>query len=461
MTPRDKKAPSMKETLLVLVAMATTTTIALYGLPASLESALCLGQVDANHATGSDGSVDTDSPVYPIAEQLRELVYASNVIHCDGTAVVPVADQRGFRILLERVENRGYREHSIRSEWKYADIVLVPTGNLPPPPVSAINWETDAPNQLTRPVYMGSGDGFHWYGHMALAQQDHLRAAMKLAGGEDRFALLAEGIEKSTNRDDRGHAIRRIALAFGEQALPLLLREIEENQFEASDFAIHALGTVKTEEGLQALLALYELPETQQRAQAALSASFHPLAKQVYLDNLTSETTEKPYYLASIRAVLQYEWTESIPLLEAIKAAPYSPRYYIDTALAIRQLKGNPVSDELKEMQQIIRDLCCGSRPDEVDNAYNALLNDPDTNGALLMAIKLSTSDGKGSRRPSEMGIEMLKHLPREEVLPVLDHLRTTLHDIRTRDLLSDIYHEVKGLEMKNIALRTDIAQVG
>jgi len=461
MTQHDRKAPSLRETVLVLIAMATTTIVALYGIPPSLQSALSLGGDQVENLAGPLGEIDTRSPVYPIAEQVGHSVFASRVVHCDGTAVVPVADQRGFRILLQRDKNRGHRDFTTRNDWEFADLVLVPTGNLPAPPVSTIAWETEDPKDQMRSVYMGSGYGFHWYGHMALPQQDQLRVAMNLQGGEDRFTLLTESIEHATNRHERGYAIRHIAYAFGEQALPILLREIRENKYDTSDFAIHALGTVGTEESLTALLALYEDPATQRRARAALAGSYHPMAKSVYFDNLTAESPDKPYYLSSIRAILQHGWTDSIPLLEAIKDAPYTPRYYIDSSLAIRHLNGNPMPDELKTHQQVIRDLCCGSRPDEVENAYQALLAHPDQDAVLLMAIKLATSEGKGSRRPSEMGIAMLKTLPRADVLPVLDHLRTTLYDVRAQDLLSDIYNQVKGLDMRNVAQRTDIAHVG
>ncbi len=461
MTHSDKRAPSLGETVLVLLAMTATTTIALYGIPESLQSALSLGTPPIENAAGPYGEVDTRSQIYPLAKQVSNIVFASNVVHCDGTAVVPVADQRGFRILLQRDKTRGQRDFTSRGDWEFADIVLVPTGNLPPPPVSTIMWDTSDPEDLMRPVYMGVGEGFHWYGHMEMGQQDHLRTTMKLEGGEERFNLLVESIEHATSRRDRGIAIRNLANVFGDRALPILLREVHNPQLDSVDFAIHALGMVNSEKSIDALLRLYESPDTKVRARAALSSTFSPLAKQAYLDNLSIESSEKPFYIASIRAAIQHDWKEAVPLLEEIKSAPYSPLYYIDSSLAIRTLNGNPASEDLLTHQQVIRDLCCGSRPDEVESAYRALLSHPDRHGALLMAIKLATAEGKGSRRPSELGVELLKTLPLETVLPVLEHLRTTLYDERARDRLSDIYHEVKGLEMQNIALRTAPRPIG
>ena len=95
MTQHDRKAPSLRETVLVLIAMATTTIVALYGIPPSLQSALSLGGDQVENLAGPLGEIDTRSPVYPIAEQVGHSVFASRVVHCDGTAVVPVADQRG------------------------------------------------------------------------------------------------------------------------------------------------------------------------------------------------------------------------------------------------------------------------------------------------------------------------------------------------------------------------------
>ena len=376
------------------------------------------------------------------------------LIQCDGTPSARVGFRKGYRILYQNTSQSrtGYGPDSkVTTSRDHWDLVLVPKSSGEPPSIRRIKWEGLERHEAVVAAYMGADDKYHWYGKMPLPELDDIRQQRNLEGGDDRVALFKQYLDENTGRVDRQRVLATVASHLKEAALPILKTEIAENKYDQLGNAISSLRSIPGKDCTDYLLGLYQDEKTRRFARYALTMPVREEAKVVYLDSLRDSRSEDTYFVSTVEAVTQFHWTEAIPSLQKIMEHPYVPWHYVKAAMAVRALQDAPVPQVLLDAEERVMRACYdwrGLAPrEEFESAVAAIRTHEDTEGVLLVALRIATAYGKmNNRKANETGVALLHGLPPDLVDPVLAHLAANVRESDARKRVAKTLESVRSL---------------
>lgn len=350
--------------------------------------------------------------------------------HVDAQPSVDVDGHRGYRIVLRRtwkeytnvpqqVERPGADRGPFilkHENWQFVLIPLLPNQAAPQLKSQLPGAMSSSPYH-TRDVCMGQRLGFVWFTHGTLFGQESVREKLKLRSGDDRIALMIDGMQVDDLHTMTANSCQRAIARFGDSALPAIGDAISQTGEQGGlNKIIGCLAFVHTDKATELLVQLYESEREHVRSAAAYALVREPFrrsAKDAYFDMLRRHQ----HVYESCRACLKFEWSDAAPILNNLTARPANLRELSFTIPARRTLQGNPIPQELLDAKQAI--ISAGHKVDQGLNRHLKILTESDDSEAtLLIAIELATYSRKGSsRRINEVGIEILKRRPRESTM--------------------------------------------
>ena len=388
--------------------------------------------------------------------------------HVDRQPSVHVDDAHGYRITLRRT----WKEYSSLPQQKEAnpnargpfevkhedwEFVLFPgeSNQTEASWKSKIPWKAASSPYHTQAVCMGAGHGFVWYSMGTLFGQETVREKLKLNGGDDRIALLIEGMQI----DDRGgmtvNSCQSAISRFGNAALPAIEQAIRGS--DDADSTLRLIGCLRfmqTDDATKLLIRLYNSEDNHRRSHAAYALIHQPFresAKEAYIDMLRRHLR----VYEACQACVQFGWQEAVPVLDDLTARPANLRELSHAIPARRALQGNPIPQELLDAKQAI--IKAGYDAGlNIDQPRRILLDSEDSGATLLIAIELATFTSKGvSSLPNDVGIELLKSRPRQETVDYLNTLIDAMlpeNQRQAEDLLRSLT-ALNGIESRNVTI--------
>jgi hypothetical protein len=458
---RRRNSGSARSTLLICVALVAIAMGILYGLRFA-PGAEFIEQERRDATANKTRVVDPNSPVYATATQLAKHM---KLIQCDGEPSVRVGSQKGYRILFQSTKKtstgQGPERTPVitRNHW---DLVLVPKSEGEAPKIGKVPWENVEQDMVVIASYMGEDNSYRWYGKMPLTAMDGIRQNYDLKEGEDRVALFQRYLQATTKNTESQKALSYIARQLGEAAIPMLLKEIEQDKYGRQAFAIRSLGLIPGKKSTDLLLAFYQNEETCRSAQEAIMHhSIREEAKDVYLDTLRDISYQNYYIPKCVEAAVRFSWTAAIPSLQRIMQRPESLRQYVNTATAVRRLQGIPIPAELlKAQESLFAAHAIDASLDSFEAEVNLLRAHEDHESVLLIALPLASARWKGGSlvTANMIGVDLLHGLPPELVDPVLELLAARVHPQTARDRFRKLIESVDKLrENGALVIKTDL----
>lgn len=369
-----------------------------------------------------------------VARAMPETPPGFTPVQADKKPSVAVDGHKGYRIVLrqESEEFSPTRQQAPSPDepvqtitpsiikWSHIDLVLIPdTDRVTSGLKNRIKWQDLAQEYFVKPVYMGKGHGFHWFGKTTIFWQDEVRRKMKLTGGDDRVALALEGMEIEEEGSMTRNSMPGIFRYLGDAAIPALQKVIKAHEKDEPYRYVSMLGCIETDKSTAALRTLYrsKVPEVSRAAAYVLATySVRPGARREYLDML-----RRGIRVAHVAAICaKYGWTEAIPSLEVVMVSPQTWWDFESAYMAHRRLTGRPVSEEITgAVVGFIR------TDKEAEDARSALLEADDREAVAVIVIGRYDRGGKISNRDMEMHnrtvLEILGKLPIEIVRPLVE----------------------------------------
>jgi hypothetical protein len=353
------------------------------------------------------------------------------IIQCDEKPSVRVGEYDGYRLVLRRGRkeyiNTNQQRPSIpntsnKSEFvmKYSHIDLVLLKNektLSEKIIERIPWLDVEQEYFTKPVYMGTGQGFMWFVNTTLFFQEYLRKELGLEDGDDRIQLLVEGLFIMDKGTCTPHSVDHYLADFGDKAIPYIKKNIKKSDKDPW-YAVLALSSIPSEQSTELLKLYYNSGETRLKDAAAYALIHKPFriaAKKEYLDILA-----KQKYIDQIgQACLEFNWKEALPIFENICSNPNRWRNYYNAFIYKRCLEGQPVPDEIVKAQDTIRNYAWSSEKIDTQvltSAKQIILNFSDKEAAAVIAFNLVVFNTKTTwdklKYINEIGWDILRKLP-------------------------------------------------
>ncbi|MEN8127540.1 MAG: hypothetical protein ABFR90_07010 [Planctomycetota bacterium] len=418
--------------------MANSNGISLVVVLLSLMSGIGFGQ-------------DSGESVSICFERVKEILPENwEVVQTDEKPSVSVGGWDGYRFLLMRgwkdylnlpqqqrdltADPNAYDDYEYVMKYSHIDLVLFPASTqLGDDFLRKMAWmELEGQAYFVKPVYMGTGDGFHWFINASLYWQEYIREKMALTGGDDRIQILIEGL----SIDDRGSNTRNSVVGLlanhGDAVIPHLQEIIKENDSDKSRTAFRVLAYIRTDQSTQLLKAYYASKKTRELAAYALiHHPYQPEAKDEYIDMLKRRIR----IFDALGACVEYNWTEALPNIEKICAEPKQWHIFYKTYLAKRTLQGDPVPADILNAHQTILG---HSGPEDIERAKVVILQSTDKESAAVIAIDLLAGFRfKINHDRLELivaaGRDMLEALPEETTTPLISHLLDSLDEESSR----------------------------
>ena len=360
----------------------------------------------------------------------------------DATPSVIVDGRNGFRLIVKRSQKeyldldqrqRGEQRRDAKFviRHQHVEIVVFPGGELPPHSATRIGWtqwEDELP-YVNRVVHLGQGMGMTWYAKATIYDQERLRQALDLQGGDDRLALLTEALlVRDQGMMTRNSCVHLLAAA-GDRAIPYIKSAVE-GQADGPQ-AVYALAFIQTDAATQYLQRLYQAESTRVFAEYALiHEPFRPAAKEQYLDMLQ----RRRYVSETAKACVQFRWKEALPLLDASYRQAHSLGEFEAAFRAKRTLEGQPVPAEIDEAQKQLQHWVYSEEPPtraDLAATKETLLRSSDAEAAIVVAIRVSIAGFKASHERmspvQEVGREVLRELPRKETARIIQRFAESL----------------------------------
>jgi hypothetical protein len=377
------------------------------------------------HATSAPTSAAVEAlSVERAAARLGEVLRFWDVQYVDATPTVKLGDWAGYRVMLRQTwqdwvggAQSGKGAHPV-ARSRAIQFVLFPLGPCGPSPhaKSHIWWRTRCPDQHTRPVKLGTGCGYVWLAKCPIDEQDVARRGLGLAGGDDPLRLLTDGLFVNDKGSMTRNSVMPLFAAYGDRALPYLERAIAQSADTDVWAPVCVLGQIRGERSTQVLLDLFESPNETLREAAAGALTRDPLSesgKRAYFEILRQQWCPGP----AAAACVQYGWCDALPILEEVIAHPTTHYAFRSALEARRRLLGEQVPEDLLAAEATLRRLVSGmptTRPtlDESNAARAAILESPDVEYAIVVAIDLALYGSKGGAPVNAAGRELLRALP-------------------------------------------------
>jgi hypothetical protein len=282
---------------------------------------------------------------------------------------------------------------------------------------------------------LGKGMGFRWFARTTLYWQEWLREKLKLQGGDDRIALLTEGLFVEDKGSNTANSVMGLLKQHGEKAVPYIEAAIKKHADKDPWKAVHALAFIPGDRSDGLLRSLYA-SENEKLSGAAAYALIHPpyrqAAREAYLDMLRRQT----YVYQAAEACVEFQWKEAVPILREICEKPASWGRFRGALEAKRRLEGRPVPEDMRQAEQTIRSVTGGASPPDdraLDKAKRLLMESPDKEAATVAAVALAVHVAMASHakveRVRRAGREILRTLPAEDVRKLLKTLLAGMKD--------------------------------
>ena len=336
-------------------------------------------------------------------------------------------------------------------DWEFILVPIQPTT----PQVdlkSSIEWAKTSSRYHTRAVCLGEGRGFTWYSKHTIFNLFHIREKLKLSGGDDPIAMLADGLLIEDDGTMTANSVTFQLARYEDDALPHITSAIKRAHDPTKP--IHALSHIPTPQSTRLLLNLFDSEDERYSRAATYAlvsrpptssgkpATFRPEAKRAYLQMLR----RGDYIRAATEACCQFKWTEAIPILDERQKMASSYYELRNIVYGRRKLAGHAISKDFADAEMRLR-----IRPqpgDAIDVAdYQAardlLVGSADTEAANISALSLALATAKGGADSLRAkGLSILEARPRAEVLRFLSDVAqhsTGQLQIQTKELLTQL----------------------
>lgn len=405
-----------------------------------------LGQAEANSVSNCFKKV---KEVFPPSWEIREHWKDWEIIYADNKPSVSVQGQDGYRCVLQNCippENHPNLDVSETvTRYNHIDLVLFSDDyQFDDKFKQKIPWLELKKIGHTKPVYMGTRDGFHWFINTTAEYQEEIRERLKLTGGDDRIEILLEALTLNLS-GYYNDPLETLLSEYGDEAIPYIKRYIDRYTQKDPDKSLercfYVLRRIRTDLSTQLLKDQYASPKTRQFATIALSyGTCREAAKDEYIDILKQGIYDSLTVKNIMDGCIKYAWEEALPYIEGIYAKPKRWDNLLDAYLCIREFKGQPVSDELLKAYYTIRSCYQNDGPEDIEKAKNILVESSDTESVTLMSIGLvlQKHGAKPGVRPicaHNAGWEVLRMLPEETAKPLVDHISKALEN--SEDLIN------------------------
>ncbi|MFT7639822.1 MAG: beta-lactamase regulating signal transducer with metallopeptidase domain, partial [Pirellulaceae bacterium] len=361
---------------------------------------------------------------------------------------VAAGDQLGFRVVLRRTwkaydfipQQRAPQKEEPKFELKTDDweFVLVPIQQKKSPAnlKSKIDWMKRNCLSHTRDICLGEGYGYVWFTHGTIFDQEMMREALKLDGGDDRIQLVVDGLFVNEEGMRTAEACLKLPAKFGDRAIPYIQRAVEECLAGAHQNGlwrvVRTLAFIPTERSTKTLLQLFDFGQDELRSTAEAALCLKPYrqeAKRAYLDMLRRNSRVGQ----AANVCVEFQWREAAPLLRKALAASHDLYEMRDVLFACRTLEGKPIAANLFAAARTLRYARPANDPkiqEEYDSALRLLIESDDTEAADFIALMTAIPTGKRSStapRFNASGVEILKSRPRHTTLAFLRSMATSI----------------------------------
>jgi len=438
--------------------------------PARDQSATKDGAKTKSTATPARGSVAELNTHQPWAKTVAKALKDFEIQRCDAAPSLAVGSHRAYQIVLRHAEKEYVgpvsqlgvgpgqlaavqNDRSFVIRYRRVELAAFTDAALTREESGRIAWQTweDEQPYFKKTVHLGRGMGLDWYACATLCDQELLREPLALEGGDDRLALLTEGIFVQDKGTWTSLLCMSLLARAGDRAIPYVKAVVEKRK--DGDKAIFALAYIRTPAATEYLQSVYAAEATRALAAYALiQPPLRPSAKGQYLDMLARRVRvfeprqncvrlwEDSLTLIS-EACVQFQWKDALPLVSEIYLRPKSLREFEAAFEAKRELEGRPVSNEIKQARQKFHP---SATQEEYDRFRNILLKSPDTESAVVVAILLYDLGGKLSdkdrSRVRQFSRDVLSRLPRKQVDEITSRL------IRSFEALPSMQRTAKEL---------------
>ncbi len=391
-----------------------------------------------------------------------------SIIAVDERPSVDIDGYAGYRIVLreEHWEPKNHQQVASfvketavfppdRSEYNitysHMDFVLFPSNRKPADAIKdRIPWLKLDQQYYVKPVAMGAGHGYVWFGNISLFNQAYLRKVFGLTGGDDQFLLALDGLRIEDKGSATRNSMERFLGSAGQAAVPYIdnfLRNPKESDAPRVR-ALYALGIIPGERATKILREFYHSDNTTQSHGAAYGLArpvYRLEAKQEYLDMLRRRRYVSP--VANI--CVHFDWTDAVPILNDLyRHDPINTRVAFE---AMRKLEGRPVPQDLYDAETILRriDSYDPSRiptTDKIHKAIDVVSSSPDQEAAMVISVSMLLSVTKGgSGLVNESGKGLLTLLPEAMVKSYLSDLYASTQDDSTKKAIKRVMDQNVG----------------
>lgn len=402
--------------------------------------------------------------VQTIASQAAGSLNGWQLHHVDSEPTARAGAKQCYRVMLRRrykvyPERETQQRSAIRGpdepfEWRHEDweLVLVPLDGRLPTNVSEMAKDIDFRPRKTgvhlRTVYLGtsSHSDYALFTLASIHDQERLRDALHLSGGDDRIQLAVEGLSVEDAGTQTANSMPFILAKFGDAALPYLNRAIDAG----GDIRRHilAIGKIPTSQATERLMELYRSGDEQKQEAAASALSFgwrRESAKPVYLQMIRDR--QRVHEVAPIAA--EFNWTEAVEPLKQAIADPPSLFDYFAAFRAVRSLQGDPVPDAIEKAKEQIQQAgyASGTPVDQqaLDSGVLQIIESEDTPAAMMAGLELTVFVTKGDvRAVNAAGVEVLESLPAEQVLKTIESLAASLDNPDHRERFEQLLAKMR-----------------
>lgn len=360
---------------------------------------------------------------------------------CDGYRFILRHGRRDFSNLTQQTFGRlndpnGPGSYEIPMKYSYVDLLLFPEHNkIADGLIQEITWKNLEQAYYAKPVYMGTGDGYHWFANCTLSWQERVRDQLGLIGGENRVELLVQGLLIKDSENMTRDAALKLLVQHGDAAIPHLKRFIDEELRKNSRHVyayipdvFNVLGKIHTDKSTALIREYYGVPNTRGYAALALSHKpYRPKAKDEYIDILKGKYGKFQRFYA-VEACVEYDWKDALPYIREICEKPFTWHDFRTAYRAEKTLEGDPISNEMiKAYNAIRRNL----EPD-AEKAKEIILQLPDRESAAVFAIDLLFMGYKTRTQQvdavHDTAWDILRALPRETTKPLVGRLLNSMH---------------------------------
>ncbi|MCA9198582.1 MAG: hypothetical protein KDA87_13635 [Planctomycetales bacterium] len=396
----------------------------------------------------SCATTETRASVPELAEKILAAVPESQwTLHaCDSQPSVLFEGLEGYRIVLrhawkefeETPQQAEVAPHADRGpfRWRHRDwqfILFARNEKIDPAWRDKLPWLEDVSqtNVHVRPVFLGQLSGYAWFSLAAIHDQERLRAKLKMEGGDDRIALLVDGLQIDDAGSGTSNSCKALLGSFGDQTLPYIEEAVRQNANDPRLWRIiGSLAYICTDRATELLLELYRSNNQDQKDAAEYALVHKPYrsgAKSAFVDMIrNSDRVDR--IRSACDACEEFQWHDVAVDFAKRLEGKNTVRVRKQLLTTYRALQGHPFEELLLQSERTLWRLTGGiedpSEAAAVAFAKTTLQDSTEDEMVCLIALDLMRFVTKGDARPvNQMGRTILESRPRPATLQALDRL--------------------------------------